>query len=46
MRAALIHRPDAEPPWPEAREFRGPRITSVPEVLSLLSPGHGQVTES
>jgi len=36
MRAALIHRPGQEPIWPEAREFRGPWLTSVPEVLSLL----------
>jgi len=36
MRAALIHRPGQEPYWPEAREFGGPRITSVPDVLSLL----------
>jgi len=36
MRAALIHRPGQEPIWAEAREFRGPWLTSVPEVLNLL----------
>jgi putative hydrolase of the HAD superfamily len=36
MRAVLIHREGQEPYWPEAREFRGPWITSVPEVLNHL----------
>ena len=36
MRAVLIHRPGQEPIWDEARDWRGARITSVPEVLSLL----------
>jgi putative hydrolase of the HAD superfamily len=36
MRAALIHRPREDPLWPEARAWSGPRITSVPEVLTLL----------
>ena len=36
MRAVLIHRPGEEPLWQEARDWRGPRITSVPELLSLL----------
>jgi putative hydrolase of the HAD superfamily len=37
MRAVLIHRPGEEPPWPEAREWQGPRITAIPQVLSLLA---------
>jgi putative hydrolase of the HAD superfamily len=36
MRAVLIHRAGEEPLWDEAREWRGPRITSVPELLPLL----------
>ena len=36
LRAVLIHRPGEEPPWPEARRWRGPRITSIPEVLDLV----------
>ena len=36
MRAVLIHRAGEEPPWDEVRDWRGPRITAIPEVLSLL----------
>ncbi|HJQ75427.1 MAG TPA: HAD family hydrolase [Gaiellaceae bacterium] len=36
MRAILIHRPGEEPPWPEVRDWPGPRITSIPEVLALV----------
>ena len=37
MRAALILRPgEEEPLWPEARAWRGPRLRSLPEVLSLI----------
>jgi putative hydrolase of the HAD superfamily len=36
MRAVLIHRPGEEPTWEELRDWRGPRITSIPQVLSLL----------
>ena len=36
MRAVLIHRPGEEPPWPELRDWHGPRITAIPQVLSLL----------
>jgi putative hydrolase of the HAD superfamily len=36
MRAILIHRPGEDPLWPEARAWRGPRITSVPDLLLLL----------
>ena len=36
MKAILIHRPGEEPPWPEARDFTGARITSIPSVLDLL----------
>jgi putative hydrolase of the HAD superfamily len=36
MRAILIHRPGEEPAWPEVRNWTGPRISSIPEVLGLL----------
>ena len=36
MRAVLIHRPGQEPPWDEVRDWHGPRITTVPELLSVL----------
>ena len=37
MRAALILRPgEEEPLWPEAREWGGPQLRSLPEVLSLI----------
>jgi putative hydrolase of the HAD superfamily len=36
IRAVLIHRPGREPIWDEVRDWSGPRITSVPEVLRLL----------
>ena len=36
MRALLIHRAGQEPLWDEARAWQGPRITTVPELLSVL----------
>ena len=36
MRSVLIHRAGEEPHWREVREWAGPRITSIPEVLELL----------
>jgi putative hydrolase of the HAD superfamily len=36
MRAVLIHREGEQPPWDEVRDWRGPRITAIPQVLSLL----------
>jgi putative hydrolase of the HAD superfamily len=36
MQAVLIHRAGEEPPWDEVRNWRGPRITAIPQVLSLL----------
>ena len=36
MRAILIHRPGEEPPWAEARDWPGPRITAITEVLELV----------
>jgi putative hydrolase of the HAD superfamily len=36
MRAILIHRPGEEPAWPEVRDWAGPRIAAIPEVLALL----------
>jgi len=36
MRAILIHHADRDPIWPEARDFDGPRVTSIPQVLEVL----------
>lgn len=36
MAAILIHRPGEDPPWPEVREWDGPRVTSIPGVLEVL----------
>jgi putative hydrolase of the HAD superfamily len=36
MRAILIHRAGEGPLWDEVRDWRGPRITAIPQVLSLL----------
>jgi putative hydrolase of the HAD superfamily len=37
MQAVLVHRPGQEPPWDEVRDWAGPRITAIPQVLSLLA---------
>ena len=36
MRAVLIHREGEAPPWDELREWDGPRITALPQLLPLL----------
>ena len=36
MRPVLIHREGEDPPWDEVRDWPGLRITTVPQVLSLL----------
>jgi len=36
MRSILIHRAGQEPGWPELRDWPGPRITSIPDVLRLV----------
>jgi putative hydrolase of the HAD superfamily len=36
MRAVLMSRPGEEPAWPEVRDWAGPRITAIPQVLELL----------
>ena len=36
MQAVLIHRAGEDPPWDEVRDWQGPRITAIPQVLSLL----------
>jgi putative hydrolase of the HAD superfamily len=36
MRAVLIHRHGVDPQWDEVREWHGPRITAVPQLLPLL----------
>jgi putative hydrolase of the HAD superfamily len=37
MRSVLIHRDGEEPQWDEVRDWQGPRITAIPQVLSLLA---------
>ena len=37
LQPVLIHRPGEEPPWDEVRDWQGPRITAIPEILSLLA---------
>jgi putative hydrolase of the HAD superfamily len=36
LRAVLIHRPGEAPIWPGLEDWRGLRVTSVPEVLELV----------
>lgn len=36
MEAVLIHRSGEDPLWPEVKEWDGPRVTSIPEVLEVL----------
>jgi putative hydrolase of the HAD superfamily len=36
MRAVLIHRAGEEPQWDELRDWQGPRITTIPQILSHL----------
>jgi len=36
MGAILIHRPGEEPAWPEVRDWPGPRISAIDDVLSFL----------
>jgi len=36
MEAILIQRPGEDPPWAEVKEWDGPRVTSIPEVLEVL----------
>ncbi len=38
MEAILIHRPGEDPLWPEVRDWDGPRVTSIPEVLEVVEP--------
>jgi putative hydrolase of the HAD superfamily len=37
MEAVLIHRPGLDPPWPELRDWDGPRIDAIPQILDLVS---------
>jgi putative hydrolase of the HAD superfamily len=37
MDAILIHKPGEDPFWPEVRDWDGPRVTSIPEVLEVLA---------
>jgi putative hydrolase of the HAD superfamily len=36
MKAILIHKAGEDPFWPEVRDWQGPRVTSIPEVLEVL----------
>jgi putative hydrolase of the HAD superfamily len=36
MGAILIHAPGEDPYWPGLRDWDGPRVTSIPEVLEVL----------
>jgi putative hydrolase of the HAD superfamily len=36
MRAVLIHREGEQPQWDEVRDWQGPRITTIPQVLAHL----------
>lgn len=36
LHAVLIHREGEQPPWNEVRDWQGPQITAVPQILSLL----------
>jgi putative hydrolase of the HAD superfamily len=36
MQPVLIHREGEAPTWKEVRDWRGPRITAIPQILSLL----------
>ncbi len=38
MEAILIYRLGDDPLWPEVREWDGPRVTSIPEVLEVVEP--------
>jgi putative hydrolase of the HAD superfamily len=36
MQAILIHKAGEDPVWPDVRDWDGPRVTSIPEVLEVL----------
>jgi putative hydrolase of the HAD superfamily len=36
MQAILIHKAGVDPFWPEVRDWDGPRVTSIPEVLEVI----------
>jgi putative hydrolase of the HAD superfamily len=36
MTPVLIHRPGEDPHWPELRDWPGPRVVQIPEVLELV----------
>ncbi|HET7043478.1 MAG TPA: HAD-IA family hydrolase [Gaiellaceae bacterium] len=36
MEAVLIHRPGLDPHWPELRDWDGPRIDAIPQILELV----------
>ena len=39
MTSVLVQREGEEPVWPELRDWSGPRVTSIPQVLELVPNG-------
>jgi putative hydrolase of the HAD superfamily len=39
MTSVLVHREGEEPVWPELRDWTGPRVTSIAQVLDLVPNG-------
>jgi putative hydrolase of the HAD superfamily len=44
MTAVLVHRDGEEPVWPEVRDWSGPRVTAIPQILELIV--NGSITPS
>jgi len=39
MISVLVHRDGQDPVWPEVRDWSGPRVTAIPQVLELIANG-------
>jgi putative hydrolase of the HAD superfamily len=39
MTSVLVHRDGEDPIWPEVRDWAGPRVTRIPQVLELVANG-------
>jgi hypothetical protein len=37
MTPVLVHPPDEDPPWDGLAEWRGLRVTAIPQVLELVA---------
>jgi putative hydrolase of the HAD superfamily len=44
MTSVLVHREGQDPVWPEVRDWTGPRVTAIPQVLELIA--HGSLTHA